>query len=124
MNKLDLAKTRNLNSLKLKHSSKIHRNCLRTGRGESESHALMKYWICRVLLSMKKEFVCEAVFENCSRADVYVLDDDIAIEVLISEKEKSILLKENKYPCVITTVSVDDCIDMKGVFKLLEDLLV
>ena len=71
-------------------------------------HAAKIFEICYWLNAHGKTFYTEAVFKNGSRADIFVLDDCVAIEVMDSEKEKSIDSKKEKYPCRIVGIRVEE----------------
>jgi len=111
MNQKDLFIKRNQNLQKLEKAFKIHRNVVCFGLGESEEHLVQKARVCRVLLELGKHFVTEARFVKkiagkSARADVYVLDDDVAIEVLASEEEDNLEFKNEYYPCRVVGISV------------------
>ncbi len=71
-------------------------------------HAAKIFEICYWLNQLGKTFYTEAVFRNGSRADIFVLDDRVAIEVMDSEQEKSIESKREKYPCRIVGIRIDE----------------
>jgi hypothetical protein len=58
--------------------------------------------LCWELLRSGKEFVTEAIFDNGKRADIFVLDDEEAYEVLHSETTKRFNEKVDSYPCFVT----------------------
>lgn len=84
------------------------KNIVKIGKNEGLVHVLKKARICFALLHLGKEFYTEAVFKNKSRADIFVLDNKVAIEVLDSEKQESIEAKKEKYPCRIVGIGVDE----------------
>lgn len=61
-------------------------------------HELAKFLVCWELAKQDKQFVSEAVFENGRRADVFVLDDKEAIEILVSETKEMLKEKIKEYP--------------------------
>jgi len=71
-------------------------------------HAVKIFEICYWLNGHGKAFYTEAVFKNGSRADIFVLDNRVAIEVMDSEKEKSIDSKKERYPCRIVEIQIDE----------------
>lgn len=71
-------------------------------------HAAKIFEICYWLNSHGKTFYTEAVFKNGSRADIFVLDDRVAIEVLDSERQRSIDSKKERYPCRIVGIRIED----------------
>lgn len=72
------------------------------------AHARKVFEICYKLNKLGKSFYTEAKFKNGNRADVYVLDNRVAIEVLDSEEPESIVSKKLRYPCPIVQVHVDE----------------
>ncbi|MFA5406693.1 MAG: hypothetical protein WC307_05040 [Candidatus Nanoarchaeia archaeon] len=68
---------------------------------ESIEHILSKLGIYRYIKRNFMECITEAKFIKEGRADVYLLNKDLAIEVINSEKEKNIEIKKAKYPCEI-----------------------
>jgi hypothetical protein len=89
-------------SWRTKQNSK--QNTIRIGDNESKEHAIRKCEVCHKLLELGKRFYTECVFKNGLRADIYVLDDDLAIEIQKSEPDESIEKKRRKYPCPIITI--------------------
>jgi hypothetical protein len=73
-------------------------------------HELAKFLVAWRLSKEGKQFVTESVFENGKRADVFVLDDCEAIEVLESETEEMFKEKVKDYPCATFCVGADDVI--------------
>lgn len=74
-------------------------NALNFGQNETFAHALAKFLLCWELKAQGKHFVTEAIFDgNKRRADVLVLDDGEAWEVLQSESKKIFLEKARHYP--------------------------
>ena len=71
-------------------------------------HAVKIFEICYWLNAHGKTFYTEAVFKNGSRADIFVLDERVAIEVMASENEKSIESKRKRYPCRIVGIRIDE----------------
>jgi len=102
MNKQELMRRRNDAMREIRHSNKIgsHRNCLRLSTANTKEHELKKFEICWELLKEGKEFITEAIFDNGSRADILVLDDNKIIEILHSEKEIDCIQKARKYPAL------------------------
>ena len=73
-------------------------NEVRVSPGESRAHQDKKIAICKDLLLHKKHFMTEAIFESGGRADVLVLDDFKAIEIVQSEDQASLARKAAEYP--------------------------
>jgi len=65
------------------------------------AHELAKFLLCWELAKQSKKFVTEAIFNNKRRADILVLDDGEAWEVIQSESMKSIFKKNVHYPVPI-----------------------
>ena len=106
MNQEQLMKKKNDSARLLEHSSRIHRNCVRLNCGSTIRHEMAKAEACYWLKKAGLEFVCEAVFKNGGdRADIFVLDHCVAIEIVESESEASIEKKRKKYPCRIVTLT-------------------
>ena len=107
MNKLELYKKRNDAARLLDLNMKGKRNAIYLGNNESMAHAMKKAEVCFGLHKQNKEFYTECVFKNRKgRADIFCLDDFLAIEIVDSETTGSILRKEKNYPCEILTISV------------------
>ena len=66
--------------------------------GNTLEHELAKFLVCWELAKQGKQFVSEAVFENGKRADVFVLDDMEAVEILVSETKEMLRGKIRDYP--------------------------
>lgn len=73
-------------------------NEVRVSSGESKAHQAKKEEICKKLLSEGKHFVTEAIFKDGGRADILVLDNFTAIEIVNTETTESILRKQSAYP--------------------------
>ena len=74
-------------------------------------HELAKFILCWNLGKEGKQVVTEAIFENGSRADVFVLDSGEAWEVLQSETEEQFNKKKVKYPCPVFSFKADDVLN-------------
>jgi len=93
---------------KIELGSRRHINCVRFGKNESLMHALKKAEVCYHLRQAGYNFITECKFTNKARADIYVLEDDTAIEICHTEKEKSIVKKRKAYPCNVVAMKVDE----------------
>ena len=71
-------------------------------------HSRKIFEICYALNKLGKTFYTEAVFKNGSMADIFVLDDRVAIEVMDSENDKSIDSKKERYPCRIVGIRIEE----------------
>lgn len=101
---------RNNTARLVRHSNRVgsHRNHVKISTGNSLRHELKKLEICYTLLEEDKEFLTEAIFENGKRADILVLDDAEAIEIVESESEESLTKKETSYPVSIQVIRAND----------------
>jgi len=106
MNKIDIQRKRNDTARLFKHSSKIHRNCIRINIGNTFEHELEKLRICWNLQTVGQHFITEAEFEKGGRCDIVNLDLGLCYEIVKSEGKKSIQLKQSKYPLPIKVVEV------------------
>ena len=102
----------NTKSLKLRKrryetSKLLHRafnskaNVIKINKNNTFAHELAKFLMCWEIAQDGKDFVTEAVFSNNRRADILVLDDAEAIEILQSETMESIVKKNVHYPVPI-----------------------
>lgn len=76
----------------------MYMNEVRTSVAESKAHIWAKTAICERLLKENKKFVTEAIFKTSGRADIFSLDDFLAIEIAKTEKPDSLERKKNLYP--------------------------
>jgi len=114
MNQRDLMFKRNESARLLEFTSRGHRNCVRFNTTNGVKHEMKKAEVCYYLKLAGIEYCTEAEFVGKeSRADIMVLDDNCAIEIIDSESPESIELKRKKYPCQIMTLNVNE--QFKGV---------
>ena len=73
-------------------------NEVRISDGESKAHQDKKIELCKRILAAGKHFMTEAIFTDGGRADILVLDDFKAIEIVHSESNDSITAKADYYP--------------------------
>jgi len=72
---------------------------IKLSSANTKIHEMKKCDICYELLKEGKHFITEAHFTNGrGRCDILCLDDNLAIEIVKSEKEKSLWEKSLKYP--------------------------
>lgn len=109
MNKQDLNRIRNDAMRTIRHSNKVgsHRNCIRINTANSLEHEIAKLKICYDLIKDGKEVITEAIFNNGSRADILILDNNKIIEILHSEKEMDCKKKSEKYPALFELEMID-----------------
>lgn len=83
------------------------KNVVKFGLNEGLQHALKKTEICYGLKQRGKEFYTEAIFKGeKGRADIFVLDDCLAFEIVDTEADSNIKEKIARYPCEIYYLSV------------------
>ena len=123
MNKRDLILKRNACASKLNHTSSRHRNCVRFFASNTIDHEMAKAEICYLLKKKNIEFVVEAEFKNGSRADIYVLDFGVAIEIMHSETKER--LNAKNYPVPIYPISTSTVLNKDGgeyIMSMLSDM--
>ena len=87
-----------LNLVRQSNRCGTHINCVKISPSNSYEHELAKFNLCWELCKTGRKFITEAIFESYSgRADVLTLAGDV-YEVVHSEKETSLLKKEQNYP--------------------------
>ena len=74
-----------------------HRNMVRINPQNSLEHEVEKFKVCYQLAKEGKEFYTEAITTFGLKADIFVLDTGIAIEIKKSENKESIEEKRKKY---------------------------
>ena len=119
MNKLELMQFRNKCMQKLDRAYRPTRNVVRFSHTETPKHYLQKCKICYELRKMNIEFICEARFYEGTRADIYVIDKDLAIEVLHTEKDENLEKKRKKYPCWVVGIRTEEEVTPERVEKLI-----
>lgn len=83
-------------------------------------HEQAKFRICYLLKGIGVEFWTEAVFKNGSgRADIYLPDRNLAIEILDTETMERFEKKKNTWPCRVIGVFSQDHIDVARLEKLI-----
>ena len=119
MNKLDKMKFKNACMQKLDRAYRPTRNVVRFSHTETPEHYMQKCLICYELRKMDLEFVCEARFYGASRADIYVIDKDLAIEILHTEKDENLEKKRKEYPCWVVGIRTEEEVTPERIEKLL-----
>lgn len=112
------SKQRTINEcLKLMDNSfHFREGIIKISKHETFNHALAKFLFCWELKKNDVAYYTEAIFANKKkRADIYVPDWNEAIEIMSSEREASIKLKEKDYPVKIKAVKADDIIKQNGI---------
>ena len=99
---------------KLLDSSKCARlGDLRFGSNERFHHALAKFLLAWEFKQSGMVFSTEAVFDGGKgRCDVFNLSDGVAYEVLDSELEENIKVKEGKYPVLVKSFKAKEVIKL------------
>lgn len=99
-------KTRCKNRRKLSQKYKRHaqRNTIVLCSNNSLAHEMKKAEICYTLKKQGKEFYTEAEFITGRRADIYITDSDLAVEIMHSEEMASLDTKKRFYPCSVVGV--------------------
>lgn len=98
------------NLSKLNKSFNITINALKLNVHNTLEHELAKFYLAWEQLKLNKSIVVEAIFTNGLRADIFVLDDDLALEVVTSESKESIANKRKSYPCDLISLKSEDII--------------
>ena len=74
------------------------KNVIPINLNESEAHITQKFKVALEVRKLGENFIAEAKFKHClGRADLYLIDSDIVIEIIDSEKVLK-PSKELKYP--------------------------
>jgi hypothetical protein len=118
LNKLKLMEFRNGCMQKLDRAYNPTRNVIRFSHNETIEHYLQKCKVCYELKKMNIEFVCEAIFYEGTRADIYVIDKDTAIEILHTEKDENLDKKRKEYPCWVAGIRTTEEVTFEIVEKL------
>lgn len=95
------------NRKKLHKSYNSKSNVIKINTNNSFIHEVSKFYLCWCLAKENQDFVTEAIFENGSRADIYVIDSDEAFEVLHTETDAYFESKKTKYPCKVIGFKTD-----------------
>jgi hypothetical protein len=112
MNQKDRQMRRNNTRRLFEHTSGIHVNCIRINSGNTIIHELAKFLYCESLAFGGYEFITEAVLENRrGRADIVNLDLGEIIELVHTEREKSIEDKAMVYPLPIIKIDAQKYVD-------------
>jgi hypothetical protein len=106
MNQKDQQIQRNNVRRLFRHQSGIHTNCIRLNPANTYDHERLKFETCWNLLKEGKEFITEAEFENPfkKRCDIVCLDSGVIYEIVVSEKEESLIKKSKEYPLPIIII--------------------
>ena len=119
MNKLELMQFQNKCMQKLDRAYRPTRNVIRFSHTETIEHYLQKCKVCYELRKMGIDFICEARFYGGTRADIYVLNKDTAIEILHTEEWSNLEQKRKTYPCWVVGIKTDTEVTHEIVEKLI-----
>ncbi len=86
-------------------------------KSESKRHYLKKSEVCYFLKMLNEPFWTEARINVESRADIYLPEKSVAIEILESEKPSNIDEKSKKYGCRIVAINSGQELDMDFIEK-------
>jgi len=117
--KLTVMQFRNKNMQKLDRAYRPVRNAIRFSHTETREHYLQKCKVCYELRKMDIDFICEARFYGGTRADIYVLDKDTAIEILHTEEWSNLEKKRREYPCWVAGIKTSTEVSPDVVEKLI-----
>lgn len=97
----------NLHLLRQSNRTSTHYGCVRIHHN-TDQHEDTKYFITKFLVRAGHKVITEAIFEDpfSGRADIFVLDKNIIIEVLKSEKIEDCKEKVKKYPPHLQVITV------------------
>ena len=94
----------------LDRSYGLNINSVKIGRNETFEHGLAKFLLAQELIKNGHLIITEAIFLNKSRADIFVLDQGEAYEILSSETKE--MLEKKNYPCKIVPFKAKDIIKL------------
>lgn len=80
----------------------------KAGFAGSFAHARRIFEVCWLLNAKGYKFYTEAYFKNGGRADIFILNPQVAIEIMESESQESIEAKKTNYPCKVIALKTTD----------------
>lgn len=81
-------------------------NVIRVNANESMAHFMEKCRQCHILVQQGKTFYTEAIFrDGKGRADIFVVDDFLAIEIV--HTEDILVSGKQKYPCPVRFIDAE-----------------
>ena len=89
----------------------VKENTIKLNRHNTFQHELAKFLLAWEALQQENDFIAEAIFKNGKRADLVILQQGEAWEVLHSESKKSIEAKKEDYPCKVIPFKAKDVIE-------------
>ena len=111
MSKTKTQARRNETKRLLDRSFNTKEQVIKINTSNTIEHELAKFLLAWEAACDGKRFVTEAIFSNGKRADILVLDDGEAWEVLKSETKEKFKLKLDEYPCPIIPFQAQDVIE-------------
>lgn len=102
MKRLSLKARETLNEVDI-HSR--HVNCIRLHKNTTLKHRNKICEICNWLLDNNYSFITEAKFKDGGRADIVILEEGVAYEVMDSERKK---VRTKQYPIPTYYIGVDE----------------
>lgn len=106
--KTQLDLTRKETRATLSKSFNLREGVIKINAHNTMIHEISKAIVCYELAKQGKTFITEGIFENGKRADIVVLEDFEAIEILHTEQEKNLLNKNRDYPIFVRGMKADD----------------
>jgi len=95
------------------HRHNARRNVIYLNTHNSLEHELKKTEVCYFLKKQGIEFYTEAELIGAGRADIFVVDIPVAIEIVKTEPPESIIEKSRSYPCRIIPIKTTQPWDEK-----------
>ena len=85
-------------------------NVIKISKHETLKHKLAKIFTCIELMDNDIDFYTEAIFDSGHRADIFLpnLKRPVAYEIVVTESDKSIRIKEANYPCKVIKVKAEE----------------
>jgi len=97
--------------MKLLNQAYNHKvQAIKINTGNTFKHELAKFILCWEAAKNGKHFITEAIFKNNKRADILILDDAEAWEVLKSESKEMFEKKAKEYPVSVLAFDADKVI--------------
>ena len=107
MNTLDKFRAKQQTLELLDKSFNTKQNVIKINRNNTFRHEIAKCMLAIEARSQGYDIVTEAIFKNGKRADILVLQQQEAWEVLESESKKSFMKKEKDYPVIVLPFKAD-----------------
>lgn len=85
----------------------VQRGVVKIYKNNTLIHELAKFLVCWEEMNNGNDVITEAIFKNGCRADVYLPEKELAIEIVNTETDASIEKKETIYPCEVIFLNAD-----------------